>query len=171
VPDIVCLAKSLSGSGLPMAMVLLKPEYDVWRPGEHNGTFRGNTLAFVTATAVLKFWAEPHFAKCIAAHSQMIRQWAQGMIAKHPRLALELKGLGLMLGIRLSSGELAGRVAHTAFEAGVLVETAGPNDEVLKIFPPLTIESSILQEGLDKVGHCIAHVAQSTAPLATANAA
>src|SRR3546814_5733814 len=48
-PDIVALAKSLSGMGLPFAMVLLKPEHDVWGPAEHNGTFRGNNHAFVTA--------------------------------------------------------------------------------------------------------------------------
>ena len=50
-PDIVTLSKSLSGYGLPFAVVLIKPELDVWKPGEHNGTFRGNNHAFVTATA------------------------------------------------------------------------------------------------------------------------
>lgn len=50
-PDIVTVSKSLSGYGLPMALVLFKPELDVWGPGEHNGTFRGNNMAFVTARA------------------------------------------------------------------------------------------------------------------------
>ena len=49
-PDIVCVSKSISGFGLPMALTLFRPELDVWAPGEHNGTFRGNNLAFVTAT-------------------------------------------------------------------------------------------------------------------------
>jgi diaminobutyrate-2-oxoglutarate transaminase len=57
VPDIVCLSKSLSGYGLPFAVTLLKPELDVWEPGEHNGTFRGPNPAFVTATAAMDFWA------------------------------------------------------------------------------------------------------------------
>src|SRR3546814_15145011 len=52
-PDIVTLAKSLSGMGLPFALTLLRPELDQWSPGEHNGTFRGNNHAFVTATAEL----------------------------------------------------------------------------------------------------------------------
>ena len=47
LPDIVCLAKSLSGYGLPMAMLLLKEEHDVWQPGEHNGTFRGPNYSFL----------------------------------------------------------------------------------------------------------------------------
>ena len=46
VPDIVVLAKSLSGFGLPLAAVLIRRDLDVWRPGEHNGTFRGNNHAF-----------------------------------------------------------------------------------------------------------------------------
>ena len=56
-PDIVTLSKSIGGYGLPMALVLIKPELDVWEPGEHNGTFRGNNPAFVTARVALeKFW-------------------------------------------------------------------------------------------------------------------
>ena len=53
VPDMVVLSKSLSGYGLPMSLVLLKPELDVWEPGGHTGTFRGFNLAFVGATAAL----------------------------------------------------------------------------------------------------------------------
>jgi diaminobutyrate-2-oxoglutarate transaminase len=48
-PDIIILSKSLSGYGIPFSMVLMKPSLDQWKPGEHNGTFRGNNLAFVTA--------------------------------------------------------------------------------------------------------------------------
>ena len=171
VPDIVCLAKSLSGSGLPMAMLLLKPEYDVWEPGEHNGTFRGNNLAFATATAALGLWEEPDFVDSITAHSEMIRCWATDVTANHPSLALELKGVGLMLGIQFARAPLAGCVAQAAFDAGVLIETAGPDDAVLKLMPPLTVEPGILLEGLDRIGRCIAQVAQATEVPATANAA
>lgn len=54
VPDIICLSKSISGYGTPMALTLMRPEYDVWRPGEHNGTFRGYNPAFVTAARALE---------------------------------------------------------------------------------------------------------------------
>src|SRR3546814_3825879 len=65
-PDIVTLAKSLSGMGLPFAVVLLKPEHDVWAPGEHNGTFRGNNHSFVTARVALgKFWRDDRFSKIV----------------------------------------------------------------------------------------------------------
>ena len=57
-PDIVTLSKSLSGYGLPFSIVLIRREHDQWKPGEHNGTFRGNNLAFVTAAAMLEhYWS------------------------------------------------------------------------------------------------------------------
>ena len=61
-PDIVTMAKSLSGMGLPFAVTLMKPEHDIWSPAEHNGTFRGNNHAFVTARVALeKFWSDGRF--------------------------------------------------------------------------------------------------------------
>src|SRR5690606_35796199 len=61
-PDIVTMSKSLSGMGLPFALTLFKPNLDIWAPGEHNGTFRGNNHAFITATATLKhFWSNDQF--------------------------------------------------------------------------------------------------------------
>src|SRR5690625_7427044 len=63
-PDIITLSKSLSAFGLPMSMVLMKPEYDIWSPGAHSGTFRGNNLAFVTATEALKnYWQNDQFTQ------------------------------------------------------------------------------------------------------------
>src|SRR5690606_6460529 len=68
-PDIVTLSKSLSGYGLPFAMLIFKPELDVWAPGEHNGTFRGFNPAFVTATKALDFWSDDTFASAVRAKS------------------------------------------------------------------------------------------------------
>src|SRR5690606_5756035 len=59
VPDIVCLSKSISGYGIPMSLTLVRPDLDVWQPGEHNGTFRGISPAFVTAAAALRlYWSD-----------------------------------------------------------------------------------------------------------------
>ena len=60
-PDLVTLSKSISGYGLPMSIVLMRPELDIWRPGEHAGTFRGNQLSFVAAATALDFWEDPAF--------------------------------------------------------------------------------------------------------------
>ena len=72
-PDIVTLSKSISGFGLPMALVLLRPELDVWRPAEHNGTFRGNAMAFVTArVAIEKFWSDEALATKVNADAATV---------------------------------------------------------------------------------------------------
>lgn len=159
-PDIVCLAKSLSGGGLPMAMLLLKPGRDLWQPGEHNGTFRGNNLAFATATAALDLWTSPDFMPAVARRSRLIQDWMRRVTEDYPGQA-EIKGLGMMLGLRFADAQLADRVAETAFAQGVLIETAGPRDEVLKIMPPLTIEDDILMEGLRRLREAIAQVLPS----------
>lgn len=56
VPDMVVLSKSISGFGLPMALLLMKPELDIFRPAEHNGTFRGSQLSFVGGTAGIRYF-------------------------------------------------------------------------------------------------------------------
>jgi len=74
-PDIITLSKSLSGYGLPFSVVLMKPELDQWKPGEHNGTFRGHNPAFVTATAALDhYWRDNTFATEIKRKGEIITE-------------------------------------------------------------------------------------------------
>ena len=155
IPDVVCLSKSLSGMGLPMSLVLLRPDRDAWAPGEHSGTFRGSNLAFVTAAAALDFWTEREFLAGIADCTGVIERWIGRIVAEHPHLGLRPKGLGLMLGIEFGSANSAVRIARAAYERGVLVETAGPEDEVLKLMPPLTIETDVLGQGLSRLEDAI----------------
>ncbi|MDC0611882.1 diaminobutyrate--2-oxoglutarate transaminase [Vibrio sp.] len=148
-PDIVTLSKSIGGYGLPMAIVLLKPELDDWKPGEHNGTFRGNNHAFVTATkAIETYWQdsqfEEHIQTCSSIVSKKINQW----IRQYPEVFERQKGRGLMQGIECVSGDAASDVARECFKNGLIIETAGPNDEVIKFFCPLTISQNELEEGL-----------------------
>lgn len=145
-PDIVCLSKSISGYGLPMALTLFRPELDVWEPGQHNGTFRGHNPAFVTAAAALeKYWADGTFA-------EEVRQRARELEEELGRLAALVegsvrRGRGLLAGVWFPDPELAGRIAGAAFERRLLVETSGPKDEVLKVMPPLNISRADLLEG------------------------
>jgi diaminobutyrate-2-oxoglutarate transaminase len=142
-PDIVTLSKSLSGYGLPMAVVLLKPEHDQWKPGEHNGTFRGNNHAFVTATAALEhFWRDDAFALEIQKKGAQLRSGLAAIAEKHA--GARVKGRGLMLGIEFESGELAGKIAANAFTKGLVIETSGSEGQVVKCLCPLVIESSDL---------------------------
>jgi diaminobutyrate-2-oxoglutarate transaminase len=154
-PDIVCLAKSLSGFGLPMSLVLIKREHDVWEPGEHNGTFRGNNLAFVTATQALKLWTDPQFKASVDGLNGRLDKWCEAMVAKYPAKS---KGLGAMRGLAFDDGRVAGNIAKEAFARGLLLECCGPNDEVVKIMPPLTIERHVLEEGIEKLESAMAAV-------------
>ncbi len=148
MPDIITLAKSLSGYGLPMGMVLIKPEYDVLSPGEHNGTFRGNNLAFVTAKVALEvFWADDVFKAHLTRSEKYIRQRLNDM--QRSLTGAQVKGRGLMQGIDVVDGELAKAVSVEAFKRGLIIETSGPQDQVLKILAPLTTPIEVLQKGLD----------------------
>ncbi len=147
-PDIVCLSKSLSGSGLPMAVTLLKPHLDVWEPGEHNGTFRGNNAAFVTATAALeRFWSDDELSDDVVRKGDRIDAYLVDLATEHDGLFAEARGRGMIRGIEARVPEAAAAIAAAAFERGLIVETAGPNDEVLKLLPPLVVSDAELDRG------------------------
>lgn len=146
-PDIVTLAKSLSGMGLPFALTLLRPELDQWLPGEHNGTFRGNNHAFVTATATLRhFWSGDAFMQDVRRRGDLLEARLMRIAGRH---GFELRGRGLMRGINVGSGELAGAVTAACFDAGLIIETSGAHDEVIKVLAPLVIDDAVLSAGLD----------------------
>jgi diaminobutyrate-2-oxoglutarate transaminase len=147
-PDIVTLAKSLSGFGLPMAAVLVKPECDIFGPAEHNGTFRGNNHAFVTATVALeKFWADGRLAHRVRELSGIAESRLAQMSGFLP--AARLKGRGMMRGIDVGDGKLAGEICARCFAQGLIIETSGADDEVVKVLAPLTIEHDTFDRGLD----------------------
>ncbi|MEF2553193.1 diaminobutyrate--2-oxoglutarate transaminase [Aurantimonas sp. A2-1-M11] len=148
-PDIVTMAKSLSGFGLPLSMVLVKPEYDVFTPAEHNGTFRGNNHAFVTARAALeKYWADDSFAKEIRRKADVLNERLSGIAESY---GFRVKGRGMMRGIDTGSGDKAAAICAAAFERGLIIETAGSSDEIVKVLAPLTITDEVFARGLDIV--------------------
>ncbi len=147
-PDMVPLAKSLSGFGLPFAALLVKPEHDIWKPAEHNGTFRGNTHAFVTAKVALeKFWADDRFQNGVQEKARYLNGRLERIAAMLPDG--QVKGRGLMQGVDVGSGDLATAICADCFEQGLIIETSGAHDEVVKVLAPLTIEKEILAKGLD----------------------
>ena len=150
VPDIVTLSKSISGYGLPMALTLFKRELDVWEPGEHNGTFRGFGPAFATATKAIElFWSDDELQRSTEAKGAYVESRFNRIAARHADHELVVKGRGLARGLQMPSGEIAGAIAARAFEEGLLVETSGPSDEVVKLLPALTIPEELLEKGLD----------------------
>ncbi|KJK47222.1 diaminobutyrate--2-oxoglutarate aminotransferase [Lentzea aerocolonigenes] len=159
-PDLVCLSKSLSGMGLPMAALLIRRELDRWAPGEHNGTFRGHNLAFVAGSAALDLWADPDFAGRVADLAGVIRQTLTEIVAQLPGHGLTLVGRGAMSGLRFPDADLAGAVRDGLFRAGVIAETSG-NGSVLKLFPPLTLTPAQWCEIADLIRDVIADAADT----------
>ncbi|RME64843.1 MAG: diaminobutyrate--2-oxoglutarate transaminase [Alphaproteobacteria bacterium] len=148
-PDIVTLSKSLSGFGLPFAVALIRRSLDLWAPGEHNGTFRGNNHAFVTAAAAIEtFWRDDRFAKAVEAKAAAMHAGLDAIVKRHGEGDFKRKGRGLMQGIDMGSGKLARAVSQAAFARGMIVETSGPSDEVVKCLCPLTISDKDLARGL-----------------------
>ena len=149
-PDIVCLSKSLSGSGLPLALTLMKPEHDVWEPGEHNGTFRGNNLAFTTATAALElFWSDDELSREVRRKEQLLRSGLDALAEQHPGLFDDVRGRGMIQGISTSVPEAAGEITAKAFERGLVIETAGSESEVVKLLPPLIVDDAAIARAFD----------------------
>ncbi|NEO92518.1 MAG: diaminobutyrate--2-oxoglutarate transaminase [Moorea sp. SIO3G5] len=149
-PDLVCLAKSLSAYGNPMAVVLIRPDLDCWKPGEHSGTFRGNNLAFVTATAALdEYWETDTFAQEIADKGEVMKKRLKDMIARYPEVGGEYRGLGLIQGIACEQKGLAKKVSNEAFKRGLIFEPMGVNKEVINLQSTLTIDPDTLTQGLD----------------------
>lgn len=156
-PDIVTLSKSLSGYGLPLSVVLLKPEHDVWKPGQHNGTFRGNNMAFVTAAAALDhYWGDSKFQASIEKKAQTVTMYLDKLVKNYPVAEMTRRGRGLMQGLAFKDPALADRVTALAFQNGLIIETSGGRDEVIKLLTPLTIEPEKLLAGLDILEQALA---------------
>ncbi len=151
VPDIVTLSKSLSGYGLPMSVVLMKAGLDEWKPGEHNGTFRGNNLAFVTAAKAIElYWRDLSFTQEVLRKGERLRERLEQIVSEASVDCLAIRGRGMIYG--LASREcprLMNAVSAAAFERGLIVETSGADNHVLKLLPPLTIDDELLERGLD----------------------
>jgi diaminobutyrate-2-oxoglutarate transaminase len=165
-PDMVCLSKSISGYGLPMAVTLFRPELDVWEPGEHNGTFRGHNPAFVTAASALDLWQESDLASDGAHKAAMVHATLSSLAESFP--GIELRGTGLAQGLAFEDPTVTKRVVRECFERKLLLETSGPESEVAKLMPPIVIPDDELAEGLARVAGAVEAAVTGSVELAMA---
>ncbi len=149
-PDIILLSKSISGFGLPLALVLLKPELDIWKSGEHNGTFRANNLSLCTATKALEYWKDDLFIKEMKVKSSLIETKLDECFNSCSQI-LDVRGCGMIWGVEFTTLELAEMVSTILFENGLIIETCGNEGQVVKLLPPLTITIENLMIGLNKL--------------------
>lgn len=147
-PDLVCLSKAIGG-GFPMSLVLINPDIDIWKPGQHTGTFRGNNLAFVASRAVLNYWRDDVLSNHIAENATTILHRLQLISEKLANTPVSIRGKGMVWGIDTGDEPWASEVCKKAFENGLMIETSGANDQVIKLLPPLTISNEDLRLGLE----------------------
>lgn len=161
-PDIVVLSKSLSGYGLPLSMLLIKEERDIWRPGEHTGTFRGNNLALVSANEALNlYWRNRTFSHGVHRMGELMRRRLEDIASEHGN-SFAVRGRGMALGFDCQMAEIAEATVGKAFEKGLIIERCGPVDQVIKLLPALTIDLETLNQGLEIFEESLAEVLKQT---------
>jgi len=147
-PDIICLAKGIGGMGTPMAMNLVKPEHDKhWSPGEHTGTFRGQSLSFVAGTEALKYYETPELMDQVARYTIIMNDALAPLLRKYPQV--EVRGKGMIIGLDVADTEHSKAIVAECFDNGLLIASCGTGGKVLKLIPPLTIPEDDLTAGLE----------------------
>jgi diaminobutyrate-2-oxoglutarate transaminase len=148
-PDLICLAKGIGGYCLPLAILLVKPERDLWAPGEHTGTFRGQCLSMVAGAEALRYFEDGKLGADVKKKGAHTDARLKAMLEKRPAAKLVLRSKGMIHGIDFGDGKPAARASTEAFDRGLIIATCGPGGRVLKVMAPLTIEPNVLDEGLD----------------------
>ncbi|WP_373019457.1 diaminobutyrate--2-oxoglutarate transaminase [Thiomicrorhabdus sp.] len=154
-PDIVTLSKSIGG-GHPMSLVLMKPELDKWSPGEHSGTFRGNNLAFVAShAAISRYWSDSGFSQEVKRKSALVEKKMRDLHEKYSEHTVDVRGYGMIWGIEFKDPEMTSTICSTAFDNGLVIETAGSESQVIKFLGPLIISDELIEEGFDILDQAI----------------
>ncbi|WP_394751357.1 diaminobutyrate--2-oxoglutarate transaminase [Spongiimicrobium salis] len=154
VPDIVLLSKSISGFGLPLSLLLMNPEFDIWEPGEHNGTFRSHNLSLCTATVALDFWKKNDLREKVDQDAKKIKVRLSALLKKSEHV-IDIRGLGMIWGIEFAEEQMAENVSKSLFEKGIFIERCGNRGQVIKLLCPLTISKENLETGLDVIADTI----------------
>jgi diaminobutyrate-2-oxoglutarate transaminase len=151
-PDVICVSKSISGLGLPMAINLVRRNLDTWNPGEFTGTFRGNNLAFATSATMLEnYWSDSTLEKNTEQFGHTVRTALESIADSFGAGGFSVRGNGLLCGLAVGDTELASAISRNAFERRLIVETCGPGDTIVKLLAPLVIEPEQLDEGLTRL--------------------
>ncbi|MFF4971954.1 diaminobutyrate--2-oxoglutarate transaminase family protein [Streptomyces sp. NPDC001083] len=173
-PDVMVLSKAIGGS-LPLAVVVYRDDLDVWQPGAHAGTFRGNQLAMAAGAATLAYVRENRLAERAARlGTRMITELRS--LAREFDFIGDVRGRGLMIGVELvdperpsgatadgpraAAPELAAAVQRACLRRGLIVELGGRHGAVVRLLPPLTITDEQTAAVLDRLADAMGSVAR-----------
>jgi 4-aminobutyrate aminotransferase len=146
-PDVLLFAKGVA-SGLPLGgIVAERAVFSQWPPAAHGSTFGGNPVCCAAAVATIDVLEQGRLWERAATVGHQIlselREASRGNTA-----VVEVRGIGLMIGIELVSGEVAAQVQRRCFDAGALVLVCGTDDQVIRLIPPLTITDDEVAQGM-----------------------
>jgi acetylornithine/N-succinyldiaminopimelate aminotransferase len=156
-PDVMSLAKALGG-GFPIGACLATAEAaSGMTPGSHGSTFGGNPLAISAANAVLDVMLKPGFFDRVQKMSLLLKQKLAAVIDRHPEIVSEVRGEGLLIGIKavVPSGDLV-----TALRNEKLL-TVGAGDNVVRFLPPLVVTEAEIEEGVARLDRACTAIASS----------
>ncbi|WP_078988630.1 diaminobutyrate--2-oxoglutarate transaminase family protein [Streptomyces sp. WM6372] len=160
VPDVMVLSKAIGGS-LPLAVIVYRSGLDVWAPGAHAGTFRGNQLAMAAGAATLAYVRKNRLAERAATLGERMLTALRGLASAHSCIG-DVRGRGLMIGIELVDPDtgapaqaLAAAVRQECLNRGLIVELGGRNACVVRLLPPLTLTDDQAAAVLDRLSDAI----------------
>ncbi|WP_088253978.1 diaminobutyrate--2-oxoglutarate transaminase [Fimbriiglobus ruber] len=152
-PDVLILSKAIGG-GLPLSVVVYDQDLDVWQPGAHAGTFRGNQLAMSTGLATLRYVREHDLPTHAGRMGERLRSRLEDARRRHPYVG-DVRGKGLMIGVEfvdpaksdhwgrpVHDGAAAGRVQRACLSKGLIVEVGGRYGSVIRLLPPLIVSEA-----------------------------
>lgn len=167
-PDVIVASKALSGIGLPVAIIMYDRRLDVWAPGAHTGTFRGNQLAFAAGAEAVRIVRRDDVLGNVRRRGEQIADRLAGLQA-HPWV-LDVRGVGLMWGIELAdprdgspAGAMAREVQARALRKGLIVEVGGREDSVVRMLPPLNVAAEVVDTACSILMAAIEEVRAPTA--------
>ena len=143
-PDIMSVAKALGG-GMPIGAILATERVaSAMAPGTHGSTFGGNPLATAVGNAVLDVMLEPGFLAGVEAKAKNLRAGLDALAKKHPDTIVEIRGLGMMIGVKVAPP--VGDVIAALRDKHLLTVPAG--DNMVRLLPPLIVEQAQIDEAL-----------------------
>jgi len=155
-PDIMTVAKSVGGIGLPLAGIVYNKSLDVWVPGSHMGTFRGNVVAMAAGAAAIDFANKTKLLDHVEKLGEKTLKYLKDL-AEESKYIGEVRGKGLMIGIEIvknketkePSKELTAKIQLKCFKKGLIVWKAGHYANVIRFLPPLVITEELMEKGLE----------------------
>ncbi|MGH3981862.1 MAG: aminotransferase class III-fold pyridoxal phosphate-dependent enzyme [Pseudonocardiaceae bacterium] len=177
-PDVIIASKALSGIGTPVALILYDQRLDVWAPGAHTGTFRGNQLAFAAGVETIRIFRRDDVLGNVRRRGEQITRTLAGL--RNNPWVREVRGRGLMWGIELAdplgsrpAGELAEQVQAAALRRGLILGLGGRNDCVVRMLPPLNVTAEVIDTAcsifLEALQECCPSTLWSPGPLMSIN--